>query len=295
MSRQPANDNGLVDSSATDTRSIVGRPPKSWQRIRAGFVYTFVLVLHNIIWCDAWLIPSRRMVSSPSQWMESSTTLRMVRNIDYPEAIVLYGPDVPLETMAGLDAFLNECRDTETPVIAIGYTNNASKDHILLIQRQETSIPPNPQDLWEAIHSIEIQPRPFGGSSGFGARQLLDPLRPPLPAHVVVFCSTLDQTRAARMAGMRVISLQDNSLADAVVQDFDNLWLEDIATPGSFWLNPPHPRDDNGNKVDTVQVIADFTSRRVDNVAVNPNMVENSEEELDEEQLKAILADLAPL
>ena len=66
--------------------------------------------------------------------------------------------------------------------------------------------------------------------------------------------------------GMRILCLEDTTtsddddddfLADAIINDYQNLYLEDIATPGSFWLNPPYPRDDEGNKVD---IIYDLTT-----------------------------------
>jgi hypothetical protein len=40
---------------------------------------------------------------------------------------------------------------------------------------------------------------------------------------------------------MRVICLQDNAVSDAVVDSLEEIIsLDDIATLGSFWLNPPH-------------------------------------------------------
>jgi hypothetical protein len=52
--------------------------------------------------------------------------------------------------------------------------------------------------------------------------------------------------------------LTDKALADAVVDDnhdWPSLFMDNIATPGSYWLNPPHPREDNGNAVDVERVI----------------------------------------
>jgi hypothetical protein len=61
-----------------------------------------------------------------------------------------------------------------------------------------------------------IQPRGYGGSSGFGT-EFPDPIQCPYPYHtVVVIGTTIDQTRAA---GMRVISFNndDDNLADIVI------------------------------------------------------------------------------
>ena len=61
---------------------------------------------------------------------------------------------------------------------------------------------------------------------------------------------------AARTAGMRVIYVENvgvgpcdaDDLVDGVVSTLgdENDWsivtIDDISTPGSFWLNPPYPR-----------------------------------------------------
>ena len=70
---------------------------------------------------------------------------------------------------------------------------------------------------------------------------------------------------------MRVLCLSDNSIADGVMNfgDYDdtstvprNFWesitVDDIATPGSFWLNPPQPKDDEGNGVDVLSIIEEY-------------------------------------
>ena len=52
--------------------------------------------------------------------------------------------------------------------------------------------------------------------------------------------------------------------ADATT-DLDYYWesinMDDIAMPGSFWLNPPHPKDDEGNGVDVLSVIQSYNDR----------------------------------
>ena len=204
----------------------------------------------------------------------------------------------------------------------------------ILYVRQSTVIPPNPADLYNCINDdddgkdgdygndddtrssgcITIQPKGFGGSSGFGTKNA-DPERPPLPRHCVVLCTTIEQCRAARSVGMRCLSLVDNDIADAVVgyavekDDIDPLegWssitMDDIATPGSFWLNVCHPRDDEGNKADPVAIIKSYNqddSRRnsdfskVDDNKNNSNNTNTNEEPSDDE-LAAILADMDPL
>jgi len=209
----------------------------------------------------------------------------------------------------------------DTPVIAIGCMDGLKPDSS---DRRQSILPefcscipadqppPNPFDLCRALESLQIQPRPFGESSGFGAQQRADPLRSPLPARTVVFTSTVDQTRAARLAGTRVIRIDngsfgddtdDDHLADAVVADFESIWLEDIATPGSFWLNPPQPRDDEGNRVDPEQVIKWFVEQQHQEPAERKGIQRggsttdpsSESQDIDDDELKRILADLAPL
>ena len=94
------------------------------------------------------------------------------------------------------------------------------------------------------------------------------------------------------------MSLMDNALADAVIDDFDNLWLEDIATPGSFWLNPPTARDDEGNKVNIEQLIQEYAvkeSNGDDESETIDASTGTDDNMMDEDELLAILADMAPL
>jgi len=120
---------------------------------------------------------------------------------------------------------------------------------------------PSPAAVLDALSSITIKPRGFGGSSGFGTKQA-DPPRSPLAKHTVVFVSNNAdakyRTSAARMAGTRVILVEGTKtrapsevedLVDGVVEslgdgaiDWDVVTLDSISTPGSFWLNPPNPR-----------------------------------------------------
>ena len=237
----------------------------------------------------------------------------MVRNIDLAEAIVFYGRDCMFEAgegtlQPGVEYLLDECQRDETAVVAIletdgdrGSKTNREQNipkgvHIY----RETQPPPNPRDLWEAIHSITINPKGFGGSSGFGTKAA-DPERSPLPKHVVVLCDSEDKTRAARFAGMRVLSLNDNDLADGIVDGWDTICMDDIATPGSFWLNPPHPRDDESNSVDPELVMLAYenNSNKSPSSTREKKEVDDSvvldDAMMSDDQLSAILADLDPL
>ena len=233
--------------------------------------------------------------------------LRMVRNIDLAEAIIFYGKESLFvddnNFQPGVDNLLHECTRDETAVIAIledyvieEQENLLSKSGNMIHLHEQTQAPPNPKDLWESIHDIVVQPKGFGGSSGFGMKAA-DPERNPLPEHCVVLCHTENQCRAARYAGMRVLCLTDNALADGIVFDgcWESIYMDDIATPGSFWLNPPHPRDDEGNKVDVESVIYEYNSNK-DNNSEGDDIIEGSKhDDLSDNQLAAILADMDPL
>ena len=252
---------------------------------------------------------ARELVPSP---------LRMVRNIDFPEALIFYDTisddtsssndagssslSVLLEDdgstpRAGLLDLLQECREVNTPALLITQqpTNPTySKELLDYLQVVEELSPgaPNPKSLWESIQALTIQPAGFGGSAGFG-RKLADPERSPMPQHVVVFCSSLKVCQAARYVGMRVLCLQDNDLADAIIDDYYNLYLEDVATPGSFWLNPPYPRDEEGNKVHIFDMMQDDGDNNDNNSDDDGNDKESAMSEKD--RLRAILDDMDPL
>jgi len=117
---------------------------------------------------------------------------------------------------------------------------------------------PSPAFLLDSLRSVIIDPRGFGGSSGFGRGQWVEPRRSPMTARTVVFIagdwvskngndvaegeerSTVkDRCAASRAAGCRVIylenltsdenlpvSIEDDtdamSLCDAVIDSFGN-------------------------------------------------------------------------
>jgi hypothetical protein len=263
----------------------------------------------------------------------------MVRNIDLPEALIFYGADMVVQRVndsaddsdsdsdsdrassltfqPGVQALLKECRDIETPAIVIveqkdhhadtddleALLSKTSTKGLLLNVHQATQHAPNPRDVWEAIHNdvAAIQPKGFGGSSGFG-RKLADPVRSPLPAHTVVLCSNEQQCRAAIYAGMRVICVRDNDYSDAVVDSWEDIQsLDDIATPGSFWLNPPHARDDQGNSVDPLEVMLQYEREAINDIREEGNVLVQSQdssddsvavEDMPDDELARILADM---
>mmetsp|Transcript_18746 Transcript_18746/g.42850 ORF Transcript_18746/g.42850 Transcript_18746/m.42850 type:complete len:302 (-) Transcript_18746:1572-2477(-) len=259
-----------------------------------------------------------------------STTCQMVRNIDMVEALIFYGTasifvDNPsgdstnqaaTRFLPGVDNLIEECKRDETAVFVIldddDHGKDASRkceddDKNIIVFKTATSPPPNPLDLWEAIHSIDIQPKGFGGSSGFG-RKAADPERSPSPAHCVVLCDTVDRCRAARFAGMRVLCLTDNELADGVMNfgtesgetsDLESHWesinMDDIAMPGSFWLNPPFPRDDEGNGVDVGSLIEEYEKIENPSSTTDEESSDSNDSDDDDSRLAAILMDMDSL
>jgi hypothetical protein len=188
---------------------------------------------------------------------------------------------------------MEECKDTDTALLSISSNKeNTAASFPGVSFRHATREAPNPKDLWEAIESLIIQPRPFGGSAGFGSK-LPDPERNPLPARTVVFCETVEHTRAARACGMRVMCFNDNELADAIIDSYD-FYLDDIATPGSFWLNPPHPRDDEGNKV-YVEDLIEHLERDDSSKGSGSEESAAAGDDTEDDELRRILADMTPL
>jgi hypothetical protein len=235
-----------------------------------------------------------------------------VRNIDLPEAIIFY------DTFEEADwsNLIKQCRECGTAVIVVEsgtMPTTVKKPCIdqgrmlgsggIALRVQGSVRPPNPKDLCDSLKPVMIQPKPFGGSSGFGASRVMEPPRSPLPSRAVVIGPTTDHSQAARYAGMRVVSVDtssnDDDLADAVltVEEIQELWLEDLATPGSFWLNPPHPRDRQGNRVDPERVIlSGMQDGQEEGADVKTLMRHGSMlDEPSEDDLDRILADLSPL
>lgn len=201
---------------------------------------------------------------------------------------------------------------------------------------------PSPAFLLDSLCSVRIDPRGFGGSSGFGRGQWIEPRRIPMPARAVVFIAGdwdagndgsaydergekstgRDRCAAARAAGCRLIYLEQSTdetgqgaaveddmqtmaLCDAVIDTFGNdnprdlqpITLDAISTPGDYWLNPPSPRDDGGNRVAADEIVEWFRSEReMDAVVGDEGCVvideEEENEKMSEEEMNKILADL---
>eukprot|EP00814_Leptocylindrus_danicus_P019821 CAMPEP_0116021374 /NCGR_PEP_ID=MMETSP0321-20121206/10349_1 /TAXON_ID=163516 /ORGANISM="Leptocylindrus danicus var. danicus, Strain B650" /LENGTH=333 /DNA_ID=CAMNT_0003492233 /DNA_START=134 /DNA_END=1135 /DNA_ORIENTATION=- len=277
------------------------------------------------------IIGQLRRCSRP--WRSTSSALSMIRNIDLPEALIFYGTNTVFHNPGnsvrpGLMKLLAESKDIGTACILLSESVgtkvleervqqsdlSGQKNHLILRSSLEIEdglgYSPSPLALLETISSVMIEPRGFGGSSGFGTKQA-DPERSPLAKHCVVFAEGKrgrDRSLAARVAGMRVMYIEEkmgdcdaDDLVDGVISTLDELYgVDDVSTPGQFWLNPPSSRDQNGNGVNPWDV-ADAISRQrlvdpsTDNGEKDEAVIQNSPEELDENEVARILADIDPL
>jgi hypothetical protein len=142
-------------------------------------------------------------------------------------------------------------------------TSDEFDESIEFYNLQSNGRSPSPAFLLDSLRSVHIDPRGFGGSSGFGRGQWVEPRRSPMTARTVVFIagdwvsnnsneieegekSTVkDRCAASRAAGCRVIylehlssdqnlpvSIEDDtdamSLCDAVIDSFGNDNARDI-------------------------------------------------------------------
>ena len=109
------------------------------------------------------------------------------------------------------------------------------------------------------------------------------------------------------------IDMTNNELADALVDHID-FYLDDIATPGSFWLNPPPgTRDEEGNQIDVLEMMEYYYQQEQQNPNTNAPHDNNNaattvddatsaadasdiaSDEVSDEELRRILADMDSL
>ena len=132
----------------------------------------------------------------------------------------------------------------------------------------------------------------------------------------VIRSNTISRARctAAKLAGTRVLYLEPEGLgtsdaedlADAIVtglgadDDWEVVTLDDIATPGSYWLNPPVGKDEDGNRVNLVALCDAFQQARsgqsgavVSSLSSSSTLDDDkSDDSMSEDEMAKILADL---
>ena len=207
---------------------------------------------------------------------------------------------------------------------------------------------PCPAALYDAVNTVLIEPKGFGGSAGFGVKNW-EAVRTPLPQHCVVFVSSAsdnsdsatrsdsdgkynrstdlldrsdgsgsisrDRCIASRYAGMRAMYIEDaesrlrgepctaEDVADGFIEslgteeDWEMVTLDDISSPGSFWLNMMQPKDPDRNTVNTADIIEEYITRRNrkgerSKMPTSDSAPNDEPDKPDDEELARILADL---
>ena len=88
------------------------------------------------------------------------------------------------------------------------------------------------------------------------------------------------------------------------ITDLEYYWqsinMDDIATPGSFWLNPPLPKDDEGNGVNVLSIIESYRmvegqQQELSLSTAEENIGFDFDADEDDSHLQAILKDIDPL
>lgn len=150
-------------------------------------------------------------------------------------------------------------------------------DSIEFYNLQANGRSPSPAFLLDSINSVHIDPRGFGGSSGFGRGQWIEPRRSPMPARAVIFIAgdwasrTKDQSiyeeedemstvkdrcAAARAAGCRIIYLEQLIQTDVNVQDDTQTMSLCDAVIDTFGND--NPRDLQPISLDAVSTPGDY-------------------------------------
>ena len=215
-----------------------------------------------------------------------------LRNIDRCEAIFLTNSACTASSnkwRAGVPDLLKQAVAQETLTAAIGPAVDGLTSPIgSALERYGD----NDESFFEAFSlartSTSLRPDGFGGSDGFGSQPRATE-REPRAAWCVAFVTTFAECDGALRCGMRTLALPaeeggwiDEDLegvADACLDDLSELanGLDDLTTPGAYWLNPALPRDADGNKVDPTTGLT-YTSGGAD----------------DEEDADAVLRDMNP-
>ena len=152
--------------------------------------------------------------------------------------------------------------DWDAPRKSIQQPRDSSLPSLPWMQRMMRNL--SCTSLLAAFVRLAIQPidaRRFGGSDGFGQRPTSDAMAwPPEPQWCVALVSDPQACEGALRAGMRVIGLppDDDQAVDPALEGVADVCLDtltdiqsldDLSTPGAFWLNPCMHRDGEGYAV----------------------------------------------
>lgn len=180
--------------------------------------------------------------------------IKMIRNVDPVELLLV---DVSGGFCAeDLERIVEEALEQGIGVAVAqhAWVDGSGLDH--LGQPDVLTFVSSEEALTSVRRRARIQPTGFGGSDGFGSKPA-EGERVPLPARCVVISDDRAVTIEAMAAGMRSLGIvepswtsDDVSIMDAscdvLLDDLVAVGIDDMATPGSFWLNPPLPRTPDG-------------------------------------------------
>lgn len=262
----------------------------------------------------------------------------MLRNVDKCEALILTR-DVAIDALTdevrpGVARLIAEARSIDALVALLEPKDRPISDDSP-IRKVPGGMPcwtfstsvPETTELTRLREALNVEhPDGFGGSDGFGQAPGTAYGREPIATRCVVLVTSLDEVVAALGAGMRTVGLPaheddwvDEALdgyadvcLDAVGEENDPLALriDDLSTPGAYWLNPTLPRDLRGVMVDPQTGIAfdydgaadaaptDSNRRGAANTASSAaavdGMVSADSDTTEEAALRAMLADVEP-
>ena len=242
---------------------------------------------------------------------------RMLRNIDACEALIFTrsaalqsGTALPRR---GVERLILEAKKSSTLVAVL-----EPKDQPICSRSPLRALLENGGHLWQLDatdpcaadlsrlrDSLNVEaPDGFGGSDGFGQAPGMAFGREPIAARCVVLVTTLSETAAALGAGMRAVAIPphdggwiDEALdgvadvcLDAMGEESDAsaLRVDDLSTPGAYWLNPSMPRDLNGFAVDPT------TGESFAGVTGGDASVSQKAQADDDEGWRALLEDVDP-
>ena len=194
----------------------------------------------------------------------------MLRNIDSCEALI-FSRDAALDASSGelrsaVPRLVAEARD-QGALLAVLEPSDRPIDAASPVREQRVGCwplaSPEPQvsEISELRRALLVDsPEGFGGTDGFNQAPGLAFGREPLPERCVVLVTEMQEVIAALGAGMRAVAVPrtdedyvDSALdgiADVCLDELEEVRVEDLSTPGAYWLNPALPRDVSGNMVD---------------------------------------------
>jgi len=194
----------------------------------------------------------------------------MLRNIDSCEALI-FSRDAAVDAESGelrsaVVRLISEARD-QGALLAVLEPSDRPIDAASPVREQKlgcwplASAEPQTSEISELRRALQVDnPAGFGGTDGFTQAPGLAFGREPLPERCVVLVTAMQEVVAALGAGMRAVAVPrtdddyvDSALegvADVCLDELEEVRVEDLSTPGAYWLNPALPRDVSGNMVD---------------------------------------------